>query len=120
MTLIDLRKLSERDSGKGSSENMWDIFTSLSPNIPLGTAVRQMPNIHLLLLSPVVRNWTFSFIYIFMFSSFFFLLMFVVLCVLACVLSAQLWFAGAPETAKQQRDQTQSDVRVNGEAKTRT
>lgn len=67
MTLIDLRKLSERDTGKGSSENMWDIFTSLSPNIPLGTAARQMPNIHLLLLSPAVRNWTFSFIYIHVF-----------------------------------------------------
>lgn len=46
--------------------------------------------------------------------------MFVVLCVLACVLSAQLWLAGAPETAKQQRDQTESDVKVNGEAKTET
>lgn len=47
---------------------MWDIFTSLSPNIPLRVAATQMSNIHLLLLSPVVGKCSF---YIHVFLRFF-------------------------------------------------
>lgn len=96
---------------------MWDIFTSLSPNIPLGTAARQMSNIHLLLLSPVVGNCSF---FLYSCISAIFLFTFVVLCVLARVRCAQL-IAEAPERVRKQRDQTERDASVeDGEAVSET
>lgn len=60
---------------------MWDIFTSLSPSIPLVTAVRQMSNIHLLLLIPVVGNCSLFYIYLYINVLLFFFFTLVVLCV---------------------------------------
>lgn len=67
---------------RGTGENMSDIFTSLSPNIPLGSAARQMSNIHLLLLSPGVGNCSFFFTYMY----FCYFHVFISVYVLACEL----------------------------------
>lgn len=72
LTLRDLRKLEWKTLGEigSDSENKWDIFTSLTPNIPLGITARQMSNMHLLLLRPVVGNCS-SLFYIHVFLLFF-------------------------------------------------
>lgn len=105
LTLMDLHKRCERDTGREETMGTCGISSQASHPILLGTTARQMSNIHLLLLSLVVGTCVYfkhsciSAIVLFMFT---------VLCVLACVLSAQLWLAEAPERVKQQRDRNES------------
>lgn len=106
---MDLHKRSEREA----TVRTCGIFSQAShPIFPLGIAARQMSNIHLLLLSPVVGNCSF---YIHVFLLFFFpFYICSCVCVLACVRSARLWLAEAPERVRQQRDQTERDCWCGG------
>lgn len=79
------------------------LFSLRWPRVPPGTTARQMSNIHLLLLTAILRNYFLCLSMNCCHFFFFFLVNFVVAAALAWVLSEQLWLAEAPERKQQRR-----------------